>query len=77
MPTATRQWHPAARPTVEPTHGDFELREVTLDDPGHDPPAVPTWPGFLETSRVQYGLGDPGRLTSSSDVASAELGSSL
>jgi NADPH-dependent curcumin reductase CurA len=36
MSTETRQWHLASRPTGEPTHDDFELREATLEAPGHD-----------------------------------------
>ena len=42
MPTETRQWHLAARPTGEPTRDDFDLRETTLDEPGHDEVLVRT-----------------------------------
>jgi NADPH-dependent curcumin reductase CurA len=42
MPTETRQWHLASRPTGEPTHDDFELREASLEEPGHDEVLVRT-----------------------------------
>ncbi len=42
MSTETRQWHLASRPTGEPTHENFELREATLGEPGHDEVLVRT-----------------------------------
>ena len=42
MPTETRQWHLASRPTGEPTGENFDLREATLEDPGHDEVLVRT-----------------------------------
>ena len=42
MPTETRQWHLASRPTGEPTGENFDLREATLEDPSHDEVLVRT-----------------------------------